>query len=190
MGAPKALLVAPDGRSFVARVHRSLIEGGADRVVIVTGGDHDAVVAAIGRDHPPVRPILVRNPDPSRGQLSSLWVGLDAVLDGTSEAVMVTLVDVPMVAPDTVRRVIAEWQRTRAPIVRPAIGLRHGHPVVFDRVLFGELRAAPLEAGAKRVVRAHEQEIVDVPVEDEGCLTDIDTPADYERLRNSMPGSR
>jgi molybdenum cofactor cytidylyltransferase len=68
--------------------------------------------------------------------------------------------------------------------VRPAIGDRHGHPVVFDRRVFDELRRAPLEAGAKAVVRAHAAEVLDVPVTDEGCLVDIDTPHDYEALGN------
>jgi CTP:molybdopterin cytidylyltransferase MocA len=56
--------------------------------------------------------------------------------------------------------------------------------VIFDRRLFGELRAAPLDEGARIVVRAHWDESVDVPVDDPGALMDIDTPADYQRLRN------
>ena len=94
-------------------------------------------------------------------------------------------VDVPMVAVSTVTSVIEAWRRTRAPIVRPAIGDRHGHPVIFDRALFDELRRAPLEAGAKSVVRAHEPDILNVIVDDEGCLTDVDTPEDYRRITGS-----
>jgi len=55
--------------------------------------------------------------------------------------------------------------------------------VVFDQRLFAELRTAPLDVGAKAVVRAHADEIVNVPVTDEGCLVDVDTPQDYEALR-------
>ena len=93
-----------------------------------------------------------------------------------------TLVDVPMVAAETVQLVVSEWQRTRAPIVRPAIGARHGHPVVFDRLVFAELRAAPPDVGAKSVVRAHADEVVNVPVTDEGCLVDVDTPGRRDPL--------
>jgi len=63
------------------------------------------------------------------------------------------------------------------------MGDRHGHPVIFDRALLDELRAAPLDAGAKSVVRAHEHEILNVAVDDEGCLADVDTPEDYRTLR-------
>jgi molybdenum cofactor cytidylyltransferase len=66
--------------------------------------------------------------------------------------------------------------------VRPAIGDRHGHPVIFDSRVFSELRQAPLDVGAKAVVRAHATEIVNVPVTDAGCLVDVDTPGDYEAL--------
>jgi molybdenum cofactor cytidylyltransferase len=61
------------------------------------------------------------------------------------------------------------------------MGDRHGHPVIFDRVVFDALRAADPAAGAKEVVRARQHEILNVPVEDEGAFVDLDTPEDYRR---------
>ena len=182
MGSPKALLPDPDGRTFVARIARTFAEAGIDRIFIVTGQQHDAIVAALTADAPLVMPRCVRNPDPSRGQLSSLWVGLDAATEEDADALLVTLVDVPMMRASTVRAVVDAWQRTGAPIVRPAIGDRHGHPVLFDRVVFEDLRRAPLEQGAKVVVHAYADRIVNVTVDDEGSLVDVDTPADYRRV--------
>jgi molybdenum cofactor cytidylyltransferase len=182
MGSPKAILPSPDGRPFVAAIVRALAAADIGDIVVVSGRDHDRVVEALDRDAPPVHPRVVRNIDPSRGQLSSLWTGMDAAVTAETAGLMVTLVDVPVLSPRTIMQVIEAWRRTRAPIVRPARGSRHGHPVIFDRALFDELRAAPLEAGAKTVVRAHAHEIVDVPVDDEGALTDVDTPADYAAL--------
>ena len=180
MGSPKALLSSPDGRPFVTRIVQTLREAGIVDLVVVTGRDHDALVEVLS--HGPSPPSIARNPQPSRGQLSSLLIGMDAVVRPDTDAILVTLVDVPMVAVSTVTRVVTAWQRARAPIVRPAIGDRHGHPVIFDRVLFGSLRGAPLDAGAKSVVRAHEHDLINVPVDDEGCLRDLDTPEDYRRL--------
>lgn len=183
MGSPKASLLTPDGATFVGRVVTTLREAGVDDLVIVTGRHHDAVVESIARDHRSTPPRIVRNPDPSRGQLSSLLTGMELVVTPQVDAMLMTLVDVPLVRVSTVTAVIDAWRRTRAPIVRPAIGDRHGHPVIFDRAVFDELRRAPLDAGAKSVVRAHEHEIVNVPVDDEGCVRDVDTPSDYEALR-------
>jgi len=182
MGAPKALLPDPDGRPFVARLIRSFSAASVDEIVIVTGALHDAIVDAIATDASPVRPLCVRNPDPSRGQLSSLWVGLEALTRPDVEGVLVTPVDIPMIRATTIRQVVEAWTLARAPIVRPAVGERHGHPVLFDRAVFDALREAPLTEGARVVVHANVDRIVNVPVDDEGCLVDVDTPADYEAV--------
>jgi CTP:molybdopterin cytidylyltransferase MocA len=183
MGSPKALLRAPDGALFLERIVGAFHSAGITDVVVVTGVHHEAIAAAMAAAAPARRPRLVRNPDPSRGQLSSLWVGMDAALGSGTEALLVTLVDVPMIDAPTVSAVVDAWRATRAPIVRPAIGDRHGHPVLFDRALFDELRQAPLAGGAKTVVRTHEARIVNVPVADDGSLIDMDTPADLQALR-------
>jgi molybdenum cofactor cytidylyltransferase len=182
MGAPKAALLTPDGDSFVARIVRTLRDANVDDLVIVTGRHHNAVIEALTRDRVVPVPRIVRNPDPSRGQLSSLLAGMDVGVTPNTEAVMMMLVDVPLVRVSTVIAVIDTWRQSRAPIVRPAIGDRHGHPVIFDRGVLDEIRGAPLDTGAKSVVRAHEHELVNVPVDDEGCVRDVDTPSDYDRL--------
>jgi molybdenum cofactor cytidylyltransferase len=182
MGSPKALLTDGDGRSFVVRIVASLIEAGLSEVVIVTGDDHDAIAAALISSGLTTVPKVIRNPSPARGQLSSLWTGMDEVCRPDTAAMLVTLVDVPMVSPVTIRAVIDGWRRSRAPIVRPLARGRRGHPVIFDRVVFDELRGASLEEGARAVVRAHTHDSLDVPVDDEGCIADVDTPADYRAL--------
>jgi molybdenum cofactor cytidylyltransferase len=182
MGSPKALLPDPDGRPFVARVVRTLHAAELVDVLVITGAQHDAIDAALALDGVRDSVRLVRNPDPGRGQLSSIWTAIDAC-PPDAEALLMTLVDVPMLTNGTVRSVVECWRKTRAPVVRPIVHGRRGHPVIFDRRLFDELRSAPLDSGARTVVRAHWDESVDVPVTDEGCLIDVDTPADYEQLR-------
>src|SRR5262245_56378359 len=75
MGSPKALLAASDDRIFVARIVRTWHTADVHDIVVVTGRDHDAVAAALARDAPAPFPLIARNMDPSRGQLSSLLVG-------------------------------------------------------------------------------------------------------------------
>jgi molybdenum cofactor cytidylyltransferase len=182
-GSPKATLRAPDGRAFVSRIIDVLNESGVDNLFVVTGVHHDAIVSAVTAGSRGRLPEFVRNPNPARGQLSSLWVGMDHAITPDVEALLVTLVDVPMIAVEVVRQVIDAWRASGAPIVRPAIGKLHGHPVLYDRSLFAALRSAPLEQGAKAVVRAREADILNVAVTDPGCLRDVDTPDDYDRLK-------
>ena len=180
-GRPKALL--PTGRgdeTFLARIVSVLREGGVDDVVVVAGYHEEAIGRAANLMAVPVR--VLRNPAPERGQLSSLLVGLNAVDRPGVGAMLVTLVDLPLVSSATVQAVLAGYRRTGAPIVRPARGGRHGHPMLLARSLFHELRRADLELGAKPVVRAHAAEALELEIEDDGAFADVDTPEDYERV--------
>lgn len=183
MGRPKALLAAGATETFVARITRTLHDGGVDGVVVVAPDEALAVELrrAVAADEHPTR--VVVNPDPARGQLSSLLIGLRAIDRPGVDAMLVTLVDVPLVSTHTVQRLIEAYQHSRAPVVRPVqAGLpNHGHPVLFDRTLFAELRGADLATGAKAVVRAHLDDVLDVPVDDAGAFLDIDTPDAYAR---------
>jgi len=180
MGRTKALLPSGDGRTFLQRLVATLREGGAAEVAVVLGRDAAAIEDHAARAGVAAR--LATNPDPDRGQLSSLLAGLDALGDLPLEGVVVVPVDLPLVSAATVARVI-EACRSGAAVARPVRGDgRHGHPVVFAARLFPELAAADLAVGARQVVRAHAAEIVEVPVADEGAFEDIDTRDDYERL--------
>jgi len=130
-------------------------------------------------DHPPR---VVLNPTPERGQFSSLQVGLRAVDRPGVSAMLVTLVDVPLVSAGTVAALLDAYRRTGAPLVRPERRGRHGHPVVFDRSVFGEIGRAPAGSSAKAIVAAHLGDSVSVPIEEDGPFRDIDTPAEYARI--------
>ena len=192
MGRTKALLpVGSSDETFLHRIIRVLREGGADAVVVVIGGDAAAVRASLPRDDAQIS--AVENPRYEEGQLSSLLVGLAAVEQryDNVEAVMMTLVDLPLISAATVRAVRDTFlANPGAPLVRPRRGGRYGHPVIFNRSIFGELRRADPSTGAKPVVHAHAAEEVNVDVDDEGAFIDIDTPDDYERVIGSRFSDR
>src|SRR5687767_10690609 len=121
MGSPKALLPDRAGRPFVVRLARTLRDAGIDELIVVSGTQHEAIAEALRGDDRTRDVRVVRNPDPSRGQVSSLWTGLDALADRDPDAVLMTLVDVPFVGEATVRAVVEAWRRSGAPVVRPAI---------------------------------------------------------------------
>jgi molybdenum cofactor cytidylyltransferase len=186
MGLDKALLQIPGGDWFLARLARTFASSGCSRLIAVAGpAGIDRIAAAAARDDLAID--LVLNPDPSRGQLSSLQEAI-AVLDlGRTRGLLMCPVDLPLVTERTTRRVLDAWQQTGAPIVRPARGGRHGHPVLFDARVLPELIAADPSVGARAVVRAHGGEVCDVEVDDPGAFDDIDTPEDYRRVFGVAP---
>ena len=180
MGRPKALLPLPDGRTFLARIIDTFLAAGLDDVVVVLGHEADTIAASLDQQNARAR--VVVNRDYESGQLSSLLTGLRAIDRPGVSAMLLTLVDVPLVSADTVRAVLARDRATSAPLVRPVDGERHGHPVLIDRTLFEALRRADPSTGAKPIVRAHVSIAGNVEVKDEGAFLDVDTPDEYARL--------
>jgi molybdenum cofactor cytidylyltransferase len=180
MGRAKASLPIDDRDTFLTRIVRTFLEAGVDDVVVVVGHQGESIAEGFAASGLAAR--FVHNPDYDRGQLSSLLAGLAVVDRPGVAAALVTLVDVPLVSADTVRTVVDCYRRTRAPVVRPTAGGRHGHPLLIDRLLFDLLRASDPLLGAKPIVRAHASRNGDVLVDDEGAFTDIDTEEDYGRI--------
>jgi molybdenum cofactor cytidylyltransferase len=181
MGTAKALLrCPPDQQTFVARIVTVLRAGGVADALVVGRPDDEALAAEIDAIVPPPR--LVVNPDPNRGQLSSLIAGLNAADRPGVRAVLVMPVDIPLVRASTVTAVLRAFEAAAAPVARAAFGGRHGHPVIFARAVFEEIRRADPIVGAKAVLRAHDRDILNVEVPDAHVLSDVDAPADYERL--------
>lgn len=173
MGRPKALLDA-GGRSFVAAAVGALVGGGCDPVVVVVGPGQDDVA----RRARAAGALLLENPDPGEGPITSLRLAL-AALGESAEAVAVLPVDHPVVRPETVEALLEAFRAGTAPLALPVHGGKRGHPAVLGRGLFPELLAAGLEGGARTVVHAHLEEALLLDVDDAGVVTDIDTPEAY-----------
>lgn len=183
MGRPKALLLTPTGRTFVSQLVEALSLGGIDSPFVVGRPDDDALkrqVESFGQ-----RARWVENPiADTGGQLSSLLAGLDKADRPGIAGVMVVPVDAPMVASRTVATLLSVFSAGRGLIVRARYQGRNGHPVVFARAVFDDLRHADPALGAKAVLRARSGNIVDVDLDDAGVAGDIDTPEDYRKLVN------
>lgn len=186
MGRSKAMLPYGNAsQTFVTRILQTLRAGGAAGAFVV-GRQDDEVLRGEVETSGPFGTFTV-NPTPEQGQLSSLIAGLNAADRPGVSAVMVLPVDAPLVHASTIATLIATFSATRAPIVRAVHAHAHGHPVIFARTLFDELRRADPAQGAKAVLRAHEDRVVNVEVNDPGVLADVDFPEDYERLFGQRP---
>lgn len=164
MGVPKGELVV-DGVRLVDRAVGVLACGGCDPVfaVVRDGVDVPGAVAVV-------------NPDPSRGQRSSLEVAVSVA--GEYEALAVLLVDVPGVTASAVRAVVGAWLPGRIAVARYPGG--RGHPTVMAPAQWrAAIDLAGPDEGARAFLAAHADLVDEVAVE--GDPSDLDTPADVER---------
>ena len=184
MGRPKALLATgPDEETFVSRLSGSLLDGGAADVLVVGRPDDDALAAEVRRLADAGRAVrLVLNPHADRGQLSSVVAGVNAADRPGVTGILLMPVDAPRVRAATVRTLLDAFAAHRDTIVRAVFAGRHGHPVIFARRYFDELRRADPAAGARAVVRAHPDAVLNVDTDDPGVVDDIDGPDEYARV--------
>lgn len=172
MGSPKALLEI-DGQTYLAHLATAMLTA-VERLIVVVGAHAEQVRPAAPSDR---RIVIVENRDFQRGQLSSLKAAITAV-SPSAAAILVHLVDHPRVCAATFQKATHFYRMTRQPVVIARTNGRRGHPVIFDRSLFDELRAAPDELGARVVVNAAPSRVAYLDVNDEGILLDLDTPQD------------
>ena len=179
MGTAKPLLTLPNGQTFVEAVAAALSEGGVADVLIVGRPDDRPLRDAVERL---AQARFVENAHAEAGQLSSVIAGLNAADRPGVTGILVTLVDLPLIASATVNALLDGFSTAHAPIARASYRGRHGHPVIFARRVFDELRRADPNVGAKSVLRAHAGSVLEVAVDDENVLRDFDTPDDYRAL--------
>jgi molybdenum cofactor cytidylyltransferase len=152
--------------------------------IVVVAGKNEAALEAIAYSN---GASIVTNPDPGRGQFSSLQIGLHEVLNRGRDAALITLVDRPPARTATVEALRAAYESAPQNIwaVVPEFSGRHGHPFVVGRELIEIFLQAPATASARDLQRLHQERIQYVPVNDQFVSMNINTPEDYAGLSHS-----
>ncbi len=176
MGGPKALLVDDAGEPWLVHAVRSLRDGGCDPVTVVLGAAADEAGRLL--EGTGVRVVVAVDWDEGMG--ASLRAGLAALLeagdvDGPAAAV-VSLVDLPDVHADVVRRLVAAGADAgAAALARAAYVGAPGHPVLLGREHWaGVLASATGDRGARDYLAAREVRLVECG--DLATGRDRDTP--------------
>ena len=184
MGAFKPLL--PFGeRTLVDHVVTNLRAAGVERIHVVTGFQADALAPELTR----LGVTRAHNPDFAAGMFSSVQAGV-ASLPADVDAFLLAPVDVPLLRPSTIARVLRAAATRDSAIVYPTFRGERGHPPLVRRALFAEILNSDGDGGLRALLARHEGEASEVAVFDWGCLVDMDRRDDYRRLAAALAGHR
>jgi molybdenum cofactor cytidylyltransferase len=181
MGSTKALLRV-GGKTFIRHIVDVLNSSEVDKVVVVLGANAEEVKKELaGLDV-----TVAINQNYSAGQLSSVLKGIETVEPFSPDGILLHPVDNPMVSTEVIDALVKKFSEASCPVALPIYKGKRGHPVLFSAKLFGELKSAPPDIGARSVVWSHAAEVVEVETKDEGIICDIDTREDYENLQRNL----
>ena len=194
MGRDKALLPWPPSTSggvsretFLSAAIQ-MLSPYVEMVLVVVGKNEDALALVVYAQGASV----VVNPDPARGQFSSLQTGLHDVLNRGRDAAMITLVDRPPVKATTIETLEAAFQEAAQQgkwAVVPEYQGKHGHPIIAGREMIEAFLRAVDGSNAREVEHAHSDKIAYITVDDPAVVGNVDTPEQYAALSAERTGN-
>lgn len=179
-GSDKRLQAMPHPSAIPLAVHCArTLAGACDEVWVLTRDEAPALRQALAqhlRDTATPWQQLVA-PEAAHGMGHTLAAGVRATPQATGW--VVALADMPALQASTVAAV-AQALRGGALIAAPVHQGQRGHPVGLADHWRASLLALQGDAGARALLRTHADRVTVVPVDDPGCLLDVDTPQAWQ----------
>ena len=178
MGRPKMILPWGD-TTVIGAIVEKLNKTNITPIVVVIGAVHEQVQEVL-KDLPVHQVFNSRFEENS--MVISLQTGL-AFLSQKIEAVFVVLGDQPLLPVEVIQLLLDAHCRTHAALIVPSYNMRRGHPWLVDRSLWDEVMKLSPTQTLRDFLNAQSEQIHYVPVDTDLIFQDLDTPADYARLR-------
>jgi molybdenum cofactor cytidylyltransferase len=168
------------GETFVRRIVAAASEAACAPIVVVVGRDAAQITSELAGL--PVSIAVHRNW--SNGLGSSIAVGLRHAVGiaPNLDAAILLACDQPFVNAATLRQLIQLHLETGKTIVASAYADTLGIPTLFDRSCFADLLQLRGDSGAKGIILTRRHDVT--PFNFPAAAIDIDTAADYEKLRD------
>ena len=187
MGRDKALLSWPPSVNMQAGFKDTFLAAAIKSMTLST----DFVLVVAGQNEAALAPVvyangasIIVNPDPSRGQFSSLHIGLREVLNRGRDTAIITLVDRPPASAATVQRLREAFEAASDHVwgLIPECSGKHGHPFIAGRDLIERFLRESVTGNAREVEHRNSERIQYLAVEDPFVALNINTPEDYAAL--------
>jgi molybdenum cofactor cytidylyltransferase len=178
MGSNK-LLADLHGKPLLAQTIEGVQASGVDAVVVVTG--HMAAEIREALRGKAVR--IVHNPNFAEGLATSVRAGIAAAQE--FDAAFICLGDMPLVRASDMQRMMAAFDVEEGrSLIAPAQGRKLGNPVLWGQEHYPALMALEGDRGARGLLEARRDAVVEIAVEHDGIMQDADTPEGLELIRD------
>ncbi|MFH0896327.1 MAG: nucleotidyltransferase family protein [Bacteroidota bacterium] len=181
-GFHKALLRMKDGTLFIEKIVDEFLAFGCQKVIVVVS---DSLKDEILKRNVllPKKVCIVVNPDPERGRLSSLQMGLEKCESGFC---FFHNIDNPFINTDTLQKLFDQKNEQKAVI--PSMNKKAGHPVLLGKMLIDEIvEISDMKKEIREILKGNS---TFVDVNDEKIFCNINTPDDYLKYTgHAIPGN-
>jgi len=171
----KPLLPLGEG-TITDHVISTFLNTGVD-VFLVVGYRQDEIKAAIKKGDI----TIVYNPDYEQGMFTSVQAGVSRLSPG-HQAFFIMPVDIPLVRPATIRRLMNAAAKSPHNIVYPVFGKKRGHPPLIPASVSQAILAWDKGGSLKAVLDSRKKLALEISVPDSNVLLDIDSQDDYAAL--------
>jgi len=174
MGMFKPLLQIGE-KPLVARAVSLFESGGIDDIRVVVGHCRERIEPLLEKAGVPA----IVNTGDCLDMFSSVRLAMEEAPPDI-DALILLPVDIPLVRPWTVRRLIEQCADNPENILVPVFQGQKGHPVVIPARYFDKIGHWRGENGLRGALKAFAEKTTLVPVPDANILLDMNTPSDYE----------
>ena len=165
------------GRTLIENSVDSVLCGGAETAVVVTGYRAEEVEEVLSRSFGE-RVCFVRNNEYKvTDMMTSVRIGVSALPE--CDAFFLLPGDMPVVSQGTFEKLIANREQHKMPLCFPLLEGYRKHPPLIDASMIPDILSYEGENGLRGLWEHHENHILNVPVDDAGVWIDIDTKIDY-----------
>lgn len=165
------------GSTIVENTVNIFRNAGIRDITVVTGYRAEDLRAVL--DRAGIR--WVYNANYPEGMYSSVIAGVHSLRAGTKGFFLLPA-DMPLVKKDTIHSLLREYRENGTDIIYPVFNGKRGHPPFISLSLFSPILAWDGSGGLRALLAQYQDRVKHVEVQDEGILTDLDSPEDYTKL--------
>lgn len=175
-------------KNLIDQTVKTMYDAGIGNIQVVTGFEHERVEAYLQTHDLSECIHTTWNPNYENGSiLTSIKTGLPELAD--CEFVFIQLVDLPCIMPETYRKLLEAMLRSGKKAVIPTVDGRRGHPALISMELLSDIlsyEGAAAGGGLRGFWKQLGDEMMELPVEDRGCVMDTDTKEQLKEAEDYM----